>query len=1076
MSIQRERDAAMVVARALRRNVDRVSASLKLRQEFDSLLADTSSSPLEKKATEETGDGIGLLSLFNRLRVVQRTAPTRHSTFDDKGAEKKDAERIALVAARALALSPAQIDITRISHRNSVTVFAHTCLHRVLSSDTNGSPYLSGPELRLLLLWIDKKHWLAHAKDAPPNVDLAHAFDELKFNLTSSADLWISINKGMFLRVKLIASLRKHNTSAAALKSVVLWCNAVLHISLNLFSTSSRPSDERLRDNWILFTNYVLSVPLLVTMLDKSGLDIMMRNQVLVSCICVLDSEADFKAARFENINGEISLFVLGNLIELIKADADMQACLESGRDSSCNFQVFFSTSTRLLNLCNSYVKSKSSNMTRFHPVLQWYSGPQIDVPADFHNRLANILSFLWYRPFIQLAFEDLLHFSFPPPTHSTPLTKKPATPATFLAKLGFKDLTSPPPVSLYSAGTSATLPERETTPLAISTLRACNLYYALTRTLLNSSTHIVTSLCWTPALLPRLWRLIAAQGTRLYIAGAATQPSDDPWMPLCLLLCEACGVLFQTLDDADIYDRGQPFSLTELRALARFLNAFCFAGVWRGGGGAGAGAGSDPAAAAFDAAVGEAAQRLLGILYDQNMRRSFAGEGEEGEAGDVWIMREVMRKDFVEEVKRGDERALAVLNCMPQCIPFAHRVDIFRHMVKSDKATIGEIPMIITVRRRNVLEDGLRQLGRATPAQLKQTVKVKFVNELGLAEAGIDQNGVFKEFLEDLCKRAFASDLGLFRTTEDGNCVPSVASSVQDDHLMLLEFVGKIFGKALFEGIVIDIPFATFVYAKFLGRLNFFEDLSSLDAQLTKNLLFLKHYDGDASDLGLTFSIDEEVFGAVKSKEIKPGGNAIAVTNDNKYEYIHLMSDYKLNQECKSQFKALVGGFRSIMPLKYIHFFSPRELQVLMSGENVDFDVDDLRRHTRYEGGYFDQHPTIRLFWQVLDEMPAKDKSAFLKFVTSCSNPPVGGFRHLEPPFTLRYVAATSQDDVDANPAMQLGKAMGSLFGIGKDATRLPTASTCFNVLKLPAYQKKTSLKTKLTYAVKSGAGFELS
>ncbi|KAI8831190.1 hypothetical protein BJ741DRAFT_537023 [Chytriomyces cf. hyalinus JEL632] len=409
-------------------------------------------------------------------------------------------------------------------------------------------------------------------------------------------------------------------------------------------------------------------------------------------------------------------------------------------------------------------------------------------------------------------------------------------------------------------------------------------------------------------------------------------------------------------------------------------------------------------------------------------------------------------RANVVDEAKNGNARVLAVLNSMPQCIPFAHRVDIFRHMVKADKATIGETPMLITIRRQSVFEDGIRQLGRITPSQLKQTIKVRFLNEFGLAEAGIDQNGVFKEFLEDMCKRAFASDFGMFRTTDDGNCVPSVSSRIHEDHLHLLEFVGRIFGKALYEGIVIDIPFATFVYAKMLGRMNFFEDLSSLDVQLTKNLIFLKHYEGDASDLGLTFTIDEDSFGAVVSKDIKPGGSGITVTNENKYEYIHLMSDYKLNQECKAQYKAFVGGFRTIMQSKFIRFFSPNELQVLMSGENVEINVADLRQHTRYEGGYFDQHPTIRLFWQVIEEMQGKERNVFLKFVTSCSNPPVGGFRHLDPPFTIRF------------------------FGMGKDATRLPTSSTCFNVLKLPSYQKKSSLKPKLMYAVMSGAGFELS
>ena len=40
----------------------------------------------------------------------------------------------------------------------------------------------------------------------------------------------------------------------------------------------------------------------------------------------------------------------------------------------------------------------------------------------------------------------------------------------------------------------------------------------------------------------------------------------------------------------------------------------------------------------------------------------------------------------------------------------------------------------------------------------------------------------------------------------------------------------------------------------------------------------------------------------------------------------------------------------------------------------------------------------------------------------------------------------------------------------------RLPTASTCMNLLKLPEFKDKETLREKLLYAIESGAGFELS
>ena len=141
------------------------------------------------------------------------------------------------------------------------------------------------------------------------------------------------------------------------------------------------------------------------------------------------------------------------------------------------------------------------------------------------------------------------------------------------------------------------------------------------------------------------------------------------------------------------------------------------------------------------------------------------------------------------------------------------------------------------------ILEDGFGQLHKLTTSQFKQSIKVKFINEHGMEEIGIDQNGVFKEFLEDISKTAFSTDLNLFKTVHvhahtgrggdrhDGGetgggvdvLVPSPTSFVHENHLLMMEFLGKVFGKALYEGITIDIPFASFFYAKLLGRSVFF-------------------------------------------------------------------------------------------------------------------------------------------------------------------------------------------------------------------------------------------------------------
>lgn len=155
---------------------------------------------------------------------------------------------------------------------------------------------------------------------------------------------------------------------------------------------------------------------------------------------------------------------------------------------------------------------------------------------------------------------------------------------------------------------------------------------------------------------------------------------------------------------------------------------------------------------------------------------------------------------------------------------------------------------------------------------------------------------------------------------------------------------------------------------------------------------------------------------------------------------------------------------------------FSGPELQRLISGDNAAMDLSDLRRHTRYYGGYHNNHRVVNWLWDVLEKDFSEDeKSRFLKFVTSCSKPPLLGFAHLEPPFSVRCVECN--DDEDEGDTV--GSVFRGFFSVGRrhdPVGRLPTSSTCFNLLKLPNYRKKSTLKEKLRYAIKANAGFELS
>lgn len=44
--------------------------------------------------------------------------------------------------------------------------------------------------------------------------------------------------------------------------------------------------------------------------------------------------------------------------------------------------------------------------------------------------------------------------------------------------------------------------------------------------------------------------------------------------------------------------------------------------------------------------------------------------------------------------------------------------------------------------------------------------------------------------------------------------------------------------------------------------------------------------------------------------------------------------------------------------------------------------------------GGYTATHPVIQTFWEVVEGFTEEEKRKLLKFVTSCSRPPLLGFK----------------------------------------------------------------------------------
>ncbi|KAF8467685.1 hypothetical protein BDZ91DRAFT_722879, partial [Kalaharituber pfeilii] len=459
----------------------------------------------------------------------------------------------------------------------------------------------------------------------------------------------------------------------------------------------------------------------------------------------------------------------------------------------------------------------------------------------------------------------------------------------------------------------------------------------------------------------------------------------------------------------------------------------------------------------------------------------------------------------------------LEILQHLPFFIPFATRVQIFREFVTVDqrrrrgghtdpdawRAMVAQRPLTrgesrsmlskhhARIRRDYVFEDAFSefyQLGEG----LKEPIQISFVDKFGAEEAGIDGGGVTKEFLTSVTKEAFAPlKYNLFLENKHHMLYPnptsidelrenareakyaSVEIEVKVTNLLKqYEFLGRIIGKCLYEGILVDINFTgvfllQWSYGKDGGGAvgNGYRpgvnDLRDLDEELYQGLVTLKNYTGDVeTDFALNFTVTSSLSldrGRTKTitVDLKPNGSNIPVTNATRLEYIHLVSKYRLLIQPRLQINAFLQGLGSIIKPSWLSMFNQSELQTLVGGGDSPIDVADLRKNTIYGGLYVIgddgiEHPVIQNFWKVMEkDLTDEERRKVLKFVTSVSRAPLLGFGTLNPRFSIR--------------------------DSGDDQERLPSTSTCVNLLKLPRYKDRETLRRKLLYAVNAGAGFDL-
>lgn len=174
-------------------------------------------------------------------------------------------------------------------------------------------------------------------------------------------------------------------------------------------------------------------------------------------------------------------------------------------------------------------------------------------------------------------------------------------------------------------------------------------------------------------------------------------------------------------------------------------------------------------------------------------------------------------------------------------------------------------------------------------------------------------------------------------------------------------------------------------------------------------------------------------------SRELRPGGSHISVTEQNKEEYAQLLCEDFLIGPIRPEIGCLIMGFHELVPedLLSASNLDAEQLRMLICGTN-ELDVDEWEQNAVTEG----PPQVIGWFFDWLRKQSAVGRSKMLAFVTGSSVLPCG-WQGLRDP-QGRYLPFRIQ--VEGN------------------ATALPSSHTCTNLLVLPPVLDRWELEIRLS------------
>ena len=368
----------------------------------------------------------------------------------------------------------------------------------------------------------------------------------------------------------------------------------------------------------------------------------------------------------------------------------------------------------------------------------------------------------------------------------------------------------------------------------------------------------------------------------------------------------------------------------------------------------------------------------------------------------------------------------------------------------------------ILLIHRNNILIDSFNEF-RKNDINLKQVININFIDEVNNIKY---EGGTYREWYSDLFKEFFKEKNDLFIQNENNTAYNGtfiINQLCEESKFNYYEFFGKLLIKAIMDNVHMKEHLNITLIKYILNIEVDLEDMKFFDLSLYKSLKKINEEkienNENLKELNFTYNL-KNLNGTINKIDLIPGGDKVYLNDNNKKILIEKIIYYETYYKYKEQIEKIKKGFYNIIDDIIGKFYTAQEFDFEIVGMKI-IDLNDWKLNTIYKGHFNNENETIKIFWEVLNNLNQNELMTFFEFCTGLCNVPVDGFGSLKGignkimKFTIEPLM--SEFNLNDNP----------------NQFKLIQAKACFNRILLPEYKNKKDMEKAIKIIIENDTSF---